>query len=340
MSAAPTKTSEIFVVKNVPTDAEVTEDAFGLREVDVPALADNSLLIRTLFIGLEPYMRVFCLSNPRAWPVDSVPSGKVVGEVIQSTCDRFAPGDMVKVGAKWRTVTWVVADEKTLIEKLDAAVPAQFYLGLGGSGGRSAHLPMKHIVKPKAGQTAVVTAASSCVGLAAVQLLRLDGVTVLGSAGSEEKVALLKSLGCAAWNYKTESTGDALGRLSPDGVDFLLDMVGGEMRVGVMERMKQGGSILTLGSMSKYDGGGGHSLGSSDEREAALIAEKGLSAHQGNVNKYEDEFEACTSEILGLYKQGKLVSKDTVVDGLEKLPAAFVGIFKGANIGRMVVKVA
>ena len=338
--ATPTTATEIFVAKNVPTTDEVTEDAFGVREVDVPPLAENSLLIRTSCIGLEPYMRVFCISNPRAWPVESVPSGKVVGEVIQSTCDRFAPGDTVKVGAKWRTVTWVVADEKTLIEKLDPAVPPQFYLGLGGSGGRSAQLPMKHLAKPKPGETAVVTAAASCVGLAAVQLLGLEGVKTVGSAGSEEKVALLKSLGCAAWNYKEEATGAALARVCPDGVDFLLDMVGGELRLGVMEQMKPGGVVLTLGSMAKYDGGGGHSQASGDEREAALIADKGLVAHQGAVGKYEDEFEACTAELVGLYKEGKLVSKDTVVEGIGKLPSAFVGIFKGANVGRMVVKVA
>ena len=339
MAEAPTTTTEVFVVHNVPTDVVMTAECLSTRVIDVPPLAESSVLLKVSHIGLEPYMRAFCISNPRAWPVGSVPSGKVVGEGVQSSSNRFAPGDVIKCNTKWRAYTWVAIDDKTLVERVDASVPPQIYLGLAGSGGRSAYLPLKHLARPQAGQTAVVTAAASCVGLAAVQLLALDGVRVAGSAGSDDKVALLKSLGCVAWNYKSEDAASALARVCPDGVDYLFDMVGGALRTAVLEKMNGGGQIVSLGSMAKTDGGAGHSSGGG-EREEQLIAQMGLTNYSSNVNNYEAEFEACTAEIIGLYKAGKLVSKDTVVEGLENLPSAFVGIFKGANTGRMVVKVA
>ena len=115
-------------------------------------------------------------------------------------------------------------------------------------------------------------------------------------------------------------------------------MVGGELRRAVIGAMKPGGKVLTLGSMHKINGGGGETSGG-DEAEAALLAEKSVTAHGGNVNNYEDEWLSCTAELVEMYKQGKLVSKDTVVEGLQQLPDAFCGIFKGANTGRMVVKV-
>ena len=129
----------------------------------------------------------------------------------------------MKTSAQWRApVTWVVADEKTLVEKLDPTVEPRIYLGLAGSGGRSAKLPLERVARPSAGQVAVVTAAAGTVGLAACQLMKLDGVDVVGTAGTDEKKRLIESLGCKAFNYKTEAAADALKRLAPKGVDFLL----------------------------------------------------------------------------------------------------------------------
>ena len=130
----------------------------------------------------------------------------------------------MKTSAQWRApVTWGVADEKTLVEKLDPTVEPRIYLGLAGSGGRSAKLPLERCARPSAGQVAVVTAAAGTVGLAACQLMKLDGVDVVRTAGTDEKKRLIESLGCKAFNYKTEAAADALKRLAPKGVDFLFD---------------------------------------------------------------------------------------------------------------------
>lgn len=330
-------TTEVFIAKHVPNDAEVTPECFGIREVPVPLqLPEGGLLLKTLFIGLEPWMRAFGMKG--MFGLDKPPSTKIVGEVLESKSPRFSVGDKVKCSAGWRSITWVVVDD-TLVEALDASVPPQLFLGLAGSGGRSASLPLKHIARPSAGQTAFVTAASSCVGLCAAQLMTLDGVKVAGSCGSAEKVELLSTLGVTAFNYRTESIADGVKRTCPDGVDFLFDNVDGAIRLAVLEAMNPGGVIINCGRMCKYDAAGGEA-GGDEQREVALKKAKGIAEHGTNVNTWEGEFLQCTAEIVDLYQQGKLVDRDTVVEGLANLPKAFVGIFRGENVGRMLVKVA
>ncbi|KAH8063059.1 prostaglandin reductase [Aureococcus anophagefferens] len=305
-------TTECFVARCVTTDEAVAPDCFGFRDVDVPELPPNGLLIRTKFIGLEPYMRIWGI-GPQGWGLDNV-------------MDR------------WRApVTWVVADEKTLVEKLDPTVEPRIYLGLAGSGGRSAKLPLERVARPSAGQVAVVTAAAGTVGLAACQLMKLDGVDVVGTAGTDEKKHLIESLGCKAFNYKTDAAADALKRLAPKGVDFLFDNVAGAIRTAVVEAMNSGAQILTSGRIAQYDAAGG-AAGGDEARDAAMIREKKIADHgQFYVGNWESEFVPCTEAIVALYKAGKLVSKDTVAEGFRSLPDAFVGIFIGRNVGRMVV---
>ena len=330
-------TTECFVARCVTTDEAVAPDCFGFRDVDVPELPPNGLLIKTKFIGLEPYMRIWGI-GPQGWGLDNVPGGKVVGEVVASESERFAVGDLVKTSAQWRApVTWVVADEKTLVEKLDPTVEPRIYLGLAGSGGRSAKLPLERVARPSAGQVAVVTAAAGTVGLAACQLMKLDGVDVVGTAGTDEKKHLIESLGCKAFNYKTEAAADALKRLAPKGVDFLFDNVAGAIRTAVVEAMNPGAQILTSGRIAQYDAAGG-AAGGDEARDAAMIREKKIADHgQFYVGNWESDFVPCTEAIVALYKAGKLVSKDTVSEGFRSLPDAFVGIFLGRNVGRMVV---
>lgn len=301
-------------------------------------------------------------NTPGRWGVGKVPSGKVVAEVLQANGineGRFQPGDVVKVGAGWRTFTWVSdtsASGMGGVELLDRSVPPQIYLGLAGSGGRSAQLPLKHVARPKPGETAFVTAVSGCVGPVACQLMVLDGVRVVGSCGSEEKVELLEGLGVRALDYNTAEKEEgglpaALRRLVPDGVDFLFDNVAGEIRLAILEAMNEGGHTLTSGMIAMYDGqkvGSGATQESAGEageagvqkREAELIRGKKLADHgQFYVGNWESEFEDCTKDIVELYAAKKLVSKDAVVEGFEKPGEAFCVIFSGKIVGRMVVKV-
>ena len=216
-----------------------------------------------------------------------------------------------------------------------------------------------------------------CDGLAAVQFMALDGVHVVGTCSSAEKVQLLQSLSekthethdalslmrhalissIVAFNYREEPAADALKRLCPDGVDFFFDNVGGSMRVAVLEAMNPKGQILTSGRIAQYDGAGkaqasteadnpAHAAGSIgsdshlEQREKQVKEEKGLVDHgQFYVGNWESEFVECTEHVVEMYKAGELVSKDTVVEGFRNLPEAFVGIFRGSNVGRMVVKV-
>jgi len=329
-------TVEVTVAKHVSQEQEVSADCFSLRETALPPLEPGGILLQTRYIGLEPYMRIFGMTGN--WPIGSVPATKLIGEVVESKDDAWAAGDVVKCTAGWRTMTWIEGDNKTL-ERLDRDVDPKIFAGLAGSGGRSVWLPLKNIASPKAGQTAFVSSAASSCGLAAVQLLKLDGVNVVGSVGSDEKVEVLESLGVQAFNYKTESATAALQRLCPNGVDFFFDMAGGAIRTAVIEAMNRKGGIITIGRIAHYDAAGGPG-GGNETADKAMMEEKEIQDTFSMVNKWENEFATCTEELVRLYKAGKLVSKDTVVEGLDALPGAFVGIFHGENIGRMLVKVS
>lgn len=329
-------TTEVYVARHASTDEQVSAECFSVREVALPPLEKGCLLLRTRYIGLEPYMRVFGING--SWPIDSVPSTKLVAEIVESKHDAWIAGDVVKCSTGWRTLTWIVGDSETL-ERLDKEVDPRIYLGLAGSGGRSVWLPLKHVACPKAGETAFVSSATSSCGLAAVQILMMKDVQVVGSCGSDEKVQVLKSLGVRAFNYKNESAADALQRLCPAGVDFFFDMAGGTVRRATIEAMNSKGSIITIGKMAHYDGGGGFS-GGEDPREKTLLEERGIVDTFACANTWSSEFDSCTEELVRLFREGKLVSKDTVVEGIHALPQAFVGIFRGENVGRMLVKVS
>jgi len=333
---ASPRAQEVFVTRHVSPREEMTPDCFGVREVDIPPLGPNSLLLKTKLITLEPYMR-FGMSGD--YQIGGVRSGKVVGEVLESTYSKVAPGDLVKCTAPWRTTTWVKVDKNLMVEKLDPSVPPQLYLGLAGSGGRTAGLLLKHRGSPKPGQTAFVSGATSSVGLVAVQLMALNGVRVVGSCGSDEKVEVLAKLKCTAFNYHKESAEAAIRRLCPEGIDFFFDNVGGSLRLAVIEAMNPHGAIIQAGSISGYDGSSDGGGGDRMKEEAIKKQKKINDLGGGWVGTWEHEWESFSAELIELYKQGKLVNHDTVVEGFANLPTAFCGIFKGQNIGRMVLKV-
>ena len=339
----PTTTRECYVQRHVRNSEILAPDCFGFRDACVAGpkcrFAANCVLLKVLYIGLEPYMRVFGIAGREPeWEVDRVPRGKVVGEVLASNVADLTKGMRVKVTASWRTYTWVEITDRTLVEELDPTVPPELYLGLAGSGGRAARLPLEKIVKPEAGQVALVTAVASCVGLCACQLMRMEGVTVVGSCGSDRKVALLRKLGVLAFNYKTEAGAEALARLAPAGLHFLFDNTAGKVRTAAIRHLVGGGVILTSGRISCYDACCGPA-GGDEALEAKLIYDRCLHDYgQFLVGHFSGDFEDCTKTIIRLYKRGRLKNFDTTVDGFHTLGEAFVGIFRGANVGRTIVR--
>ena len=339
----PTSTTECYVTKHVRNSEILENNCFEYGDAHVAGprcrFAANCILLKVLYIGLEPYMRVFCVTGREPeWDVGRVPRGKVIGEVLMSNVPWITVGMKVKVTAPWRTYTWIEITPRVLVEELDNTVPPELYLGLAGSGGRTARLALEKYAKPQAGRVALVTAAASCVGLAACQLMRMEGVEVIGSCGSDRKVTLLRKLGVKAFNYKTENADEALVRLAPNGLDFLFDNTAGRVRTAAIKIMRGGGVILTSGRIARYDAFGGPA-GGDEALEKKIIYENCLHDYgQFFVGHFSGDFVACSEHIIRLYKRGRLRNFDTIVDGFHNLGEAFAGIFRGANVGRTIVR--
>ncbi len=183
------------------------------------------------------------------WAVGSTPTWSVVAVVMDPNgCAGFATGDLVQTAAPWRRYN---AISTRTARKLDSAVPAEAYLGTLGGTGNAGYLPVVHIGKPKSGEVAFVSGAAGATGLVAAQSLKLLGCVVVGSAGSDDKVALLESLGIHAFNYKTEDTLAALQRLCPEGVDIYFDNVGGPTLECALEVMNDFGRVIACGQISQ-----------------------------------------------------------------------------------------
>ncbi|HTE36532.1 MAG TPA: NADP-dependent oxidoreductase, partial [Reyranella sp.] len=244
-----------IVLAKRPT-GDVTADCFREEKVTLPALADGQLLVRQLFLSLDPYMRprmTELRSYVPPFNLDQPLTGGSVGEVVDSQNPKFAKGDIVMGLLNWATHT--VHDGKGL-RKLDAGgVPLSAYLGVLGMPSFTAWYGIKHICKPKAGETVFVSAATGAVGQVAGQLAKLAGARVVGCAGDEDKcVWAVREAGYdACFNHRTERDyGAVLDKLCPKGIDADFENVGGKLFHAVFERLTNFGRVAFCGAISEY----------------------------------------------------------------------------------------
>ena len=321
-SVFPTSTTECYVTKHVRNSEILENNCFEYGGADVAGprcrFAANCILLKVLYIGLEPYMRVFCVTGKEPeWEVGRVPRGKVIGEVLASNVPWITVGMKVKVTAPWRTYTWVEITPRVLVEELDNTVPPELYLGLAGSGGRTARLALEKYAKPQAGQVALVTAAASCVGLAACQLMRMEGVTVLGSCGSEGDVTpKARRQGVQLQDGKCRRGPRAAGTNRPR---FFVRQHGGasEDRCNQdYERRRRDPDVRAHRALRRVRRPGGRRRGAREK----IIYENCLHDYgQFFVGHFSGDFVACSEHIIRLYKRGRLKNFDTIVDGFHNL---------------------
>lgn len=270
------------------------------------------------------------------WVVESTPTWSVVAVVMDANgCSGFAVGDLVQTAAPWRRYNAINA---RTVRKLESTVPAEAHLGTLGGTGNAGYLPVVHIGKPQQGEVAFVSGAAGATGLIAAQSLKLLGCHVVGSAGSNDKVALLESLGIRAFNYKTEDTLAALQRLCPGGVDIYFDNVGGITLESALEVMKDFGRIIACGQISQYDLPPEKKYG---VRNLFHVVAKRLTV-QGYITDLRsftrEQFEEAATTLRQWLASGKLVDQTTVIDGFSSIPSAILGLFSGANTGKMLVR--
>ncbi len=332
-------TDAIQIVLAKRPAGDVTPDCFREEKVTLPALADGQVLVRQRFLSLDPYMRprmTELRSYTPPFEVGKPLTGGSVGEVVETRNPHFAKDDLVLGMLNWATHT--VHDGKGLRKIAAGGVPLSAYLGVLGMPSFTAWYGIRHICKPKAGETAFVSAATGAVGQVAGQLAKLAGARVVGCAGDEEKClwAVREAGYDACFNHRTERDhGAVLDKLCPQGIDSDFENVGGKIFHAVFERLNNFGRVAFCGAISEYQ----------DKQPMAgptkmfTIVQRRLTLQGFIVSDHVNLMGEFVTEVGGLLKAGKLKSRETIVDGLAKAPQAFMGLLKGENFGKLVVKV-
>ena len=307
-----------------------------------PALQDGQVLVRHHFLSLDPYMRGR-MSEAKSYaapqPLGQVMQGGTAGEVVESRSPRFQPGDKVVGMGGWQQYSVVNAGQPGALRKVDTThVPLSHYLGAVGMPGVTAWYGLVKIIDPLAGQTVVVSAATGAVGSAFAALGKARGCRVVGIAGGPDKCKYaVEELGFdACIDYKLHkdaaSLSAALKEACPDGIDGYFENVGGMVLDAALPRMNAFGRIAVCGMIAGYDGK------PLPITQPALILMSRLRLQGFIVNEHMDVWPEALKELGTLVGSGKLRPRETVAQGLEAAPEAFLGLLKGKNFGKQLVK--
>jgi hypothetical protein len=305
---------------------------FDIREADDGPLADGDVRIRNELVSVDPYMRgrmtgIRTYVGP--YEVGDVIDGAAVGRVVESQHPGFAEGDWALSQLGWREQGVAAGDG---LRKLDPELaPPSAALGGLGMPGLTAWVGLVEIARVKKGETIYVSGAAGAVGSIAAQLAREQGLRVIGSAGTPEKVAWLESRGIAAFNYKETPAREALA----DGIDVYFDNVGGEQLEAALGALRPFGRVAACGGIAVYN----NEQPTPGPRNMMFIVSKRLRVEGFIVIDHFDKFGAFIADVGPLVAAGKIELRETVWDGIENVAAAFVGLFHGDNTGKMLVRV-
>ena len=319
--------------KGIPTAAN-----FTLAESTLPPLQAQQVLVQNLFMSVDPYMRGRMNEGKSYVPpfaIGQALEGGAIGEVVQSRAEGFKPGDAVTSSFGWRE--YFIASPKELHPVSQEIQPLSVYLGAMGMTGMTAWAGL-HLVEVRAGETIFISGAAGAVGNMAGQLAKLRGCRVIGSPGSMEKVMFLREE-CGfdlAFDYKVGPILEQLNVEAPDGIDVYFDNVGGEALEAALSALRVHGRIIACGGFSGYN----------DEKPRPgpsnlfNITTKRLTMKGLMVFDWLDRQAEFEKEVGGYFKAGKVKHKETVVKGIDQAVGAFLGLFRGQNVGKMVVELA
>jgi NADPH-dependent curcumin reductase CurA len=330
-----------ILLDNRPTGEAVASN-FKLVTSETPALQDGQVLVHHHFLSLDPYMRGR-MNDAKSYaapqPLGQVMQGGTVGEVVESRSPRFQPGDKVVGMGGWQQYSVVNAEQPGALRKVDTThVPLSHYLGAVGMPGVTAWYGLVKIIEPPAGQTVVVSAATGAVGSAFAALAKARGCRVVGIAGGPDKCKYaVQELGFdACIDYKQHkdaaSLSKALKEVCPDGVDGYFENVGGMVLDAVLPRMNAFGRIALCGMIAGYNGQ------PMPLSYPALILTNRLKLQGFIVSEHMEIWPEALKELGTLVATGKLRPRETVAQGLEAAPEAFLGLLKGKNFGKQLVK--
>lgn len=313
----------------------VSPENFRIEEVQAPALKDGEVLIRNHYLSLDPYMRmrmedVKSYAAPQALGETMI--GGTVGEVVESKNPKFAVGDKVQGMMGWSEMG---VSDGVMLRKLDTThVPLSAYLGSVGMPGMTAWYGLTQIMQPREGETIVVSAASGAVGSVVGQLAKQRGCRAVGIAGGKEKCDyVVNELGFdACVDYKAGNLVEDLARATPNGIDAVFENVGGKIFDECVARMNPFGRIALCGLIAGYDG---EPMSLNNVRNFLTMR---LTMRGFIVSEHMDLWPQGLKELGTLVATGKLKFRESVAQGLEAAPEAFIGMLKGKNFGKQLVK--
>ncbi len=331
-----TASREIRLASRPTARPSATNFLLAQTEIDPPQ--DGEVLVHNLFMSVDPYMRG--RMNDRKSYVPPFELGKALeggalGEVIESRSPRFKPRDIVVSSLGWREHFKVAA--KALRPVNRDIKPLSIYLGALGTTGLTAWAGLQ-MAELKAGETLFISGAAGAVGSVAGQLAKLRGCRVIGSAGSDEKVKfLLDECGFdGAFNYRRQPVREGLKEAAPEGVHIYFDNVGGETLEAALSAMKVHGRIIACGSISGYN----EEKPPPGPSNLFNVVTKRLTIKGLLVLDWLDRWMDFEKEVSEHYRAGNLKNRETMVEGLERAVDAFIGLFEGQNVGKMVVKLS
>ncbi|SCG37473.1 NADP-dependent oxidoreductase [Micromonospora halophytica] len=314
-----------------------TADNFRLVQTEVPTPGPGQIVVRNQFMSVDPYMRGR-MNDVRSYvppfALDAPLDGGAVGEVVASEADGIKPGDTVLHGLGWRE--YALLDAKAA-RKVDPSVaPVSAYLGVLGMTGLTAYAGLLDVAGMKPGETVFVSGAAGAVGSMVGQIAKLSGAgRVVGSAGSAAKVERLAALGFdAAFNYHDGPVRDQLKAAAPDGVDVYFDNVGGEHLEAAISAMRLHGRAAICGMIAQYNS----TEPPAAPRNLALLIGKRLTLRGFLVGDHGHLRKQFVADMAGWLRDGSISYDETVVEGIENAPEAFLGVLRGDNLGKMLVR--
>lgn len=325
-------------LKNRPKGTPTLKD-FQFVNEDKPSPKNGEILLKTKYISVDPYLRgrmrdeesyiePFKLNEP-------VESG-IIAEVIESRNPNFSKGDYVSGMLKWKELQ---TSPGTGLNKVNKGLaPLTAFLGVLGLTGITAYLGLEKTGRLKKGETLLVSGASGAVGSVAGQIGKIKGCRVVGIAGTDEKIVQIKEkFGFdEGINYKT--AGDlkkAIAEACPNGVDVYYDNVGGEILDAALANMNKFGRVINCGAISLYN----KTEMPTGPRPEGLLIKKSILMQGFTVRDYVKDFGPAINQLTSWFKEGKITHSETIVEGFDNVPQAFIDLFEGKNIGKMIVKV-
>ncbi|MCM5663089.1 NADP-dependent oxidoreductase [Galbibacter mesophilus] len=333
--------SNTILLNNRPK-GKPSENDFKFVDESIEDLKDGGVKVSLKYVSVDPYLRGRMRDEKSYIPpfeLGKPITSTVVAEILESKNDNFSKGDFITGMLPWKKEQIVSSEQLKQLRKVESnQVALSAYLGLLGMTGLTAYFGLTDIGKPQKGEIIVVSGAAGAVGSVVGQIAKIHGLKVIGIAGTDEKIEMLKNdFGFDdGINYNTtENMKSALKELCPDGIDIYFDNVGGDISDAVLFHIKKFARIINCGAISVYNE---TSLPKSISVQPFLIKNSALM--QGFiVGNYQERFSEGIKKLSQWLSEGKLKHEETIVEGFENIPQAFIDLFDGKNKGKMVVKV-